>query len=233
MDDITFADTWPDRSASPLTVPWPDQGNPGAVRNLTRAAEWLDLIRACNLHGAVPMIVVARFDLAQKLYAYGWLEDGFVKAGELAAVVALELGLLDRYGGQIAVPQVKKRNEGPAKAKGKPRPPMLHDLLRHMVEKEGLTDSLLPSARLYGPVVSRLYMSEEEREARMGTFIEPPTTLVGIRNGLAHGDPYDGLPWGGLLELVRDLIEYAYRHMTAEALDHLRATGQTHHATGR
>jgi hypothetical protein len=33
-----------------------------------------------------------------------------------------------------------------------------------------------------------------------------------IRNGLAHGDPFDGFPYGGLLELVRDLIEYAYRN---------------------
>jgi len=33
----------------------------------------------------------------------------------------------------------------------------------------------------------------------------------------AHGDPLEGLPGGGLLELVRDLIEYAYRDYLAEA----------------
>jgi hypothetical protein len=33
---------------------------------------------------------------------------------------------------------------------------------------------------------------------------------------LAHGDPFDGLPTGGLLELVRDLINFAYRHYIAE-----------------
>ena len=212
MDDIALSDTWPDRSASPLTVPWPDQGNPGAVRNLTHASEWLDLIRGCDLRGAVPLIVSARFDLAQKLYAYGWFEYGFIKSGELAAVVALELALLERYGHLVPDAQSGKRKKSPAKPKAKPRTPMFHDLLHYMVENDGLTDSALPSARLYGsPVVSRLYESEKEREARQGTFIGPPTTLVGIRNGLAHGDPYDGLPWGGLLELVRDLIEYAYR----------------------
>ena len=37
------------------------------------------------------------------------------------------------------------------------------------------------------------------------------------RNGMAHGDPFDGLPVGGLLELVRDLINYAYRDFIANA----------------
>ena len=34
---------------------------------------------------------------------------------------------------------------------------------------------------------------------------------------MAHGDPFDGLPVGGLLELVRDLINYAYRDFIANA----------------
>ncbi|WP_235578748.1 hypothetical protein [Rhodanobacter sp. Root627] len=153
-----------------------------------------------------------RFSLAQKLYAYGWFEYGFIKSGELAAVVALELALLDRYGSQVTGAQAKKRKKDPAQATTKPRAPMFYDLLRYMVDSEGLTDSALPSARIYGsPVVSRLYESDKERETRKGTLIGPPITLVGIRNGLAHGDPYDGMPWGGLLELVRDLIEFAYR----------------------
>jgi hypothetical protein len=36
-------------------------------------------------------------------------------------------------------------------------------------------------------------------------------SLAEIRNKQAHGDPFDGLAYGGLLELVRDLIAYAYR----------------------
>jgi hypothetical protein len=36
--------------------------------------------------------------------------------------------------------------------------------------------------------------------------------LAEIRNQLAHGYPFDGLAYAGLLELVRDLIEYAYRN---------------------
>jgi hypothetical protein len=32
---------------------------------------------------------------------------------------------------------------------------------------------------------------------------------------MAHGDPFDGLPVGGLIELVRDLITFAYRNFIA------------------
>jgi hypothetical protein len=46
---------------------------------------------------------------------------------------------------------------------------------------------------------------------------------VGLRRAeiaalmMAHGDPFDGLPVGGLLELVRDLIGYAYRDVIQSA----------------
>jgi hypothetical protein len=42
----------------------------------------------------------------------------------------------------------------------------------------------------------------------------PPA--IPARFTLAHGDPFDGLPTGGLLKLVRDLINFAYRHYIAE-----------------
>jgi hypothetical protein len=47
--------------------------------------------------------------------------------------------------------------------------------------------------------------------------------LSDIRNALAHGDPFDSLPWSGLLELVRDLIQYAYRTYLQEYDDARRA----------
>jgi hypothetical protein len=43
-----------------------------------------------------------------------------------------------------------------------------------------------------------------------------PQTLADIRNDAAHGYPFDGLPWAGLLELVRDLIDCAYRDFRVE-----------------
>ena len=45
---------------------------------------------------------------------------------------------------------------------------------------------------------------------------EAKPTLANMRNDLAHGYPFDGLPSSGLLEVVRDLINYANRDMIAE-----------------
>ena len=78
------------------------------------------------------------------------------------------------------------------------QPATLEGLLRYMVEGDALTDGA------------------SARAARTATQSPPQTTLAAIRNSLAHGDPFDGLPWSGLLELVRDLIHYAYRDMISE-----------------
>lgn len=75
----------------------------------------------------------------------------------------------------------------------------LDHLLKHMVKADGLTDQKIPLIVKHGgTAVTRLTG-------------EAKPTLAEIRNSLAHGDPFDGLPWGSLLELIRDLIEYAYR----------------------
>ncbi|MBS2127077.1 hypothetical protein KEX41_02265 [Burkholderia thailandensis] len=63
---------------------------------------------------------------------------------------------------------------------------------------------------------SLLYESKTSRDEAKKNGMPKAITLAGIRNSLAHGDPFDGLPWGGLLELVRDLIEYAYRSYLLE-----------------
>ena len=74
-----------------------------------------------------------------------------------------------------------------------------------MVQADGLTDAQIPmSVRCGGSALGQLTG-------------ETHPTLAERRNLLAHGDPFDGFPTGGLLELVRDLINYAYRGYIAEA----------------
>src|SRR3546814_13045652 len=78
-------------------------------------------------------------------------------------------------------------------------------LLTHMVVVVCLSDSQIPMVASFG-----------------GTAVGQLTggtrpSLAERRNSLAHGDPFDGLPIGGLLELVRDLINFAYRRYIAEA----------------
>ena len=131
----------------------------------------------------------------------GWVNYDFIKGGELAALVALELALINCYSFKLRTPKMG-------------RPPSLHRLLRYMVEDDGLIDDQIPIVRRCGgSVVVNLYETEAAKKARcaQNPRPEPPMTLVERRNKAAHGDPFNTLPSAGLLEVVRDLIEYAYR----------------------
>lgn len=95
---------------------------------------------------------------------------------------------MDRYGGRIS--------------KGKCS---FTALLKHMVDSDGLMDAHIPMVmRCGGTAIGQL-----TGETRL--------TLAERRNTLAPGDPFEGLPTGGLLELLRDLINFAYRDYIAKA----------------
>lgn len=185
----------PDRShialtdrAEPVVLAWPTPGNPGGFVRFENAAEWRNFVEGLGIDPRIPDIVRTKFARAQTLYLLGWIDFSLVKAGELAALIALELAVMDRYGGQIS------------KRKGS-----FAVLLKHMVEADGLTDAQIPMlTRCGGTAVGQLTG-------------ETHPTLAERRNTLAHGDPFEGLPMGGLLELVRDLINFAYRDYIAEA----------------
>jgi hypothetical protein len=174
--------------ADPLLLVWPVPGNPAALVEFEHAADWRRFIDDLAIDARIPTIVQAKFARAQTLYLLGWIDFGLIKAGELAALIALELALMDRYGGLIP-----KRKRSFA------------TLLAHMVEVDGLADAAIPMiARCGGTAIGQLTGA-----------VRP--SLAERRNALAHGDPFEGPATGGLLEIVRDLINFAYRHYIAEA----------------
>jgi hypothetical protein len=176
------------RPGQPLLLPWPCPGNAGGFLEFREEKEWRRFISCIGIDRRIPQIVQVKFERAQKLYLLGWIDFGLVKAGELAALIALELALMDRYGNKVP-----KRTRSFA------------TLLKHMVESDGLSDAQIPMVvRCGGTAIGQL------------TGAAKPT-LAERRNSLAHGDPFDGLPTGGLLELVRDLINFAYRQYVLEA----------------
>ena len=191
----------PDRVALPLTLWWPRPGNPGQIPlSFSDLEEWKRFVEEFNLNPLVPQVMWDKYYRAQKLYYLGWIDYDCIKAGEVAALVALELALIDRYG---AADQAKRsRNNGP---------PMLGSLIAYMVEKDGLTDDQLPIFHKYGggAIVCNLYESTKElKGVRMN--------LVERRNRACHGDPFDNTACAGLIEVVRDVIEYAYRDFIKE-----------------
>lgn len=179
--------TFDDRS-EPLLLPWPSPGNPGGFLTFTAASDWRAFVGSLGINPRIPDIIQTKFNRAQTLYLLGWIDFGLIKAGELAALIALEFAVMDRYGGALP----KNRRSFAA-------------LLRHMVEEDGLTDAQIPMiAKCGGNAIGQL-------------IGETKPTLAERRNKIAHGDPFDGMATGGLLELARDLIDYAYRGYIAQA----------------
>jgi hypothetical protein len=182
-----------DRSLGPLVVPWPAPGNPAAFRSFSTFAEWRAFVKDLGLRAPIPEIVSLKFERAQKLHLLAWIDFDLIKAGELVALTTLELALMDRYGSQA---QKKYGNKAFA------------HFLRYMPEHDGLIDEKVPMIHRCGGTVVDLLNGKRNPD------------LADIRNELAHGYPFDGFPWAGLLELVRDLIEYAYRDFAAVSAGH-------------
>jgi hypothetical protein len=174
-------------SPGPLIIPWPMPGNLSAFVRFDTFMQWHEFMHRLGLRDNIPQVVAAKFKRAQKLHLLGWIDLDVIKAGELVALTALELALKDCYG-----PRATNVYGNMAFA----------HLLRYLPEHDGLTDDKVPmNSRCGGGTVMGLLTGERK------------PSLAQIRNDLAHGYPFDGFPRSGLLELVRDLIEYAYREI--------------------
>jgi len=197
------------QDTEPFHVPWPMPGNPGGFPSFGTFAEWRAFVLQFSLHPALPLIVSAKFERAQKLYILTWIDFDLIKAGELMALTALELALTDGYAGKETERRrkliIKKEEEEKRKSKKGEKwwaeNPSFADLLKYMVDHDGLTEDKIPMNRRCGPPSKALGMVTGETRP----------SLWDIRNDLAHGVPLNDFPWAGLLELLRDLINYAYR----------------------
>src|SRR3546814_9570115 len=77
--------------AEPIFLPWPTPGNPGGFVRFEKPIEWRSFIESLGIDTRIPGIAGAKFARAQTLYLLGWVDVGLIKAGELAALIALEL----------------------------------------------------------------------------------------------------------------------------------------------
>lgn len=192
--------------SEPLVLYWPSPGKPAGFIEFDDPGEWRAFVERLSLDPLIPDVVGRKYERSQKLYLLGWIDADLIKAGELVALTALELALNDRYGS--AVKPISRKRIDPSSPEAMMAPPPRRSfkaLLRHMVAGDGLTDDQIPMiAACGGTAIGQL------------TGTSKPT-LDERRNALAHGDPFDGLPTSGLIELVRDLIMFAYRHYLAQA----------------
>ena len=172
------------RREQPLVVSWPMDGIPVGWLSIQTPQAWQEFVASLSLPTGIPGIVSAKYRRAQMLYFLAWLYPDLIKAGELVGLTTLELALRDCYGGKV---KGRRGNK-----------PDFATLLQYM-PKDGLTDGKIPMVQRSGGTAIGFVTGKNK------------PSLAERRNLLAHGDPFDAMPCGGLLELVRDLIVYAYR----------------------
>jgi hypothetical protein len=173
----------------PLTLSWPMDGIAAGWLSIQTPEAWREFVLSLSLPDGVPEIVRAKYRRAQMLYFLAWLYPDLIKAGELVGLTTLELAVRDCYGDRV---------QGRGKSK-----PTFAALLQYM-PKDGLTDAKIPMVQRSGGTAIGFVTGQSK------------PSLAERRNLLAHGDPFDAFPCGGLLELVRDLIAYAYRKQIAQ-----------------
>ena len=83
-------------AAGPLNLVWPSPRSPVDTLQFNTATSWRAFIDELGLPAHLPNVIQRKFSRAQALYRIGWIDPGMIKAGELAALIALELALKDR-----------------------------------------------------------------------------------------------------------------------------------------
>jgi hypothetical protein len=197
-----------DPSLGPLVVARPTADDPAGAVQFRTLAEWRAFVLGLGLSRAVPESVATKFERAQKLFLLAWLDFDLIEAAVLVALTALERALMDCY----AEKESARRRELVAVKAEKERRPIAKseewwigytsfaDLLKFMVERDGLTDDRLPIRRRCPALNVIGILTGDSRPS-----------LTDMRNDLVHGAPSEGLPAAGVLEIARDLIDYAYR----------------------
>ena len=174
-----------EKCAGPLVVPWPLPGQPAGFMSFGSFSDWLRFVNDLALPEGVPDIVRLKYERSQKVLLLTWIDFDLIKAAELISLTALELALTDRYALQT------KKTYGVSN---------LAHLLRYLPEHDGLTEDKIGMNRRCGSHAIIDFLTGARKPS-----------LATVRNDGAHGEPFDGFPISGLIELVRDLIAYAYR----------------------
>lgn len=210
------------RSPGQYMLPWPRPGDVGGFIPFSTFDQWRNFFFAFQLPSGVPSNMADAFDRALKIAVLSWIDSDLMVAAEMAALSALEHALRDRYLGEE---KAKRQARAAQRAKSEGRECTLEeneragwvvfaDLLKIMVKKEALTDDKIPLAKHCGLRVIPFLTGEIIDEDGKRRPFEP--SLADIRNIRAHGNPFGSGPMAGLIELVRDLMAYAYRDLIAE-----------------
>ncbi|WP_197435636.1 hypothetical protein [Agrobacterium vitis] len=68
----------------PFVMPWPTASSPAAILEFHKAEDWVSFLRQRDIADGVPMIVAAKYQRAQRLYALSWLDFDLIKRVSLS-----------------------------------------------------------------------------------------------------------------------------------------------------
>lgn len=212
------------RDASPLEIIGPTRGNPTTFFQFTNIEDWRHHVRGLRLRGDIPEIFRGKHDHVLQVLFLAWLDSAVIKLAELGALAVLEAIIKGRY--------PKQKFKGLAHA------------LEYLVKYGGVTDEALPiyqetgvcavqnllgsiltcqdkdckvqAAKVSGKNLKKCLKKLKGNDCK-GKYVGSGPSLSEIRNQLAHGDPFETMPWAGLFEVVRDLIDFMYPSLSQKA----------------
>lgn len=169
---------------------YPGDFGPGrlnvTIKTFGHIAEWRDYLLSLQIQSTkIPLVHVDAFHAALRVMLLAWVEPTVIKLAELQALRSLEPALTGAYF-DAAFARAKEKNQNIKREDFKPG---LGSLLAHAAEHDHLDPTL--------------HNSDKKISGN---------ALNVIRNALAHGDLFNMLPWGGLFESVRAVMEHAYRN---------------------
>jgi hypothetical protein len=205
------------RDANPLQIISPKRGNPTAIFQFTNIEDWRQYVRGLRPRSDIPEIFRRKHDHVLQILFLAWLDSTVIKLAELGALATLEAIIKGRY--------PKQKFKGLAHA------------LEYLVKCAGVTDEALPIYQETGVHVVQNILGSikacQDKDCKVqaakvsgknlkqclkklkgddckGKYVGSDPGLSEIRNRLAHGDPFESMPWAGLFEVVRDLIDFMY-----------------------
>lgn len=174
----------------------------GELREFPTIEGWYAYVQSLRIYPRqVTIPYVDAFDEALRALFMAYLLPEFAKLAEMKTLAVLEGALKEAYQHKMCYRTVKPQTLGDnPRAEHKPQCVSLDVCLEWAVENDGL------ESRLVDRTIGR-------RRAE---------ALNVIRNKQMHGSFEEMFPWGGLFEVIKETIEYAFRGWNIYDIHHLR-----------
>ena len=175
----------------------------GQLKIFASAKEWYEYVRGLRIYPTqVTLPYVDAFDEALRALFMAYLFPEFTKMAEMKALATLEGALKEAYRHKMCERVRKPKVPGsPPVVEHQQRCAELAVCLEWAVNNDGL------EARLVDRTIGW----------------RRPEALNVIRDKQMHGRFEEMLPWGGLFEVIKETIEYAFRYWSTYDIHELRA----------